>query len=280
MADFTSQNQGGANVAQVQTSGIPFFAADGTMLRIGFKADTMFFTIIPRVEEGGRYRWPKEAGHTAAFKANYAMALFKGVTERLLPDIAEKKDHPGHVVVALNRDSTSLCGFGFMGGNATFSIFQNVSANRTTNEIYTFVFDSSPVIDKYNPLTGEYEVSEIQGALYCVLEALNVFAHTAIGSVGHTVKNVTNYNFSQLMSHLQAISSKLGATPAPYGPYNGAYGSGNRQGPSFGGGTSMEPDGQNAGASWAPASQASHDVGHITPPDIQQVSSLDNLMAG
>ena len=73
----------------VSTNSIAIFAQDSTMLRLGFKNDLMFLTIIPRVEDpnGGKARWPKEMGHTVSFRAHQAYALYEGFKQTILPDI-------------------------------------------------------------------------------------------------------------------------------------------------------------------------------------------------
>lgn len=274
-----AMNTDGALVASVNTNSLPLFAADGTMLRIAFKNDTMFLTIIPKVPDpnGGKPRWPKELGHTANIRPNVAAALYEGFKEKMLPDVEAKRDHEGYLVVATNREATNLCGFTYVGGQAIFSIFNNVGADRTCNEIYSFVFDPTVVIDKYNSATGAYEVCELQGQLFVLLHALCTWYELSSNVVGHNVKNASAWANDRLISYLTAIATKLGAVPAQYGSYRGSSGSYANDGPNF-----NAQSGSNDGVSWQTGAAAEASVGHTSPSavNVQQVSSLDALMGG
>jgi hypothetical protein len=305
MADYNQNSMGGrAAITEVNTNSIALFAPDSTMLRIAFKGDAMFFTIIPRVADpnGGRPRWPKEMGRTASFRAQQASALYQGFMKKLLPDIEQKIDHPGYCVIPLNRDASNLCGFSYAGGQACFTIFNGVSADRTCSDSYSFVCDTTPAIDKYNPNTGTYEVVEIQSQLYVIIEALHCFSLHAANPVGHNVKNAAAWSNDMMQSYLRAIATRLGATPGQYGQYRGAdgYNGGYNGGASyggFGGGSSNPPfvpaasdayagqpalnvpTGGNENVTWSTGFAEQANVGaNAVPQQIEQVSSLDSLM--
>lgn len=296
MADMNMQGSVGGTVSEVNTNSIAMFAADGTMLRVGFRGDTMFLTIIPRVSDpnGGRPRWPKEMGHTASMRPQHAMALYDGFMKRILPDIDRKQDHVGFCVVPLNRDATNLCGFSYAGGHATFTIFNGVSADRTCSDQYSFMFDPTPMIDSYNPNTGNYEIAEVQGQLFVIVEGLRSFGECSVNAVGHEVRNANSWNSDMIISHLRSIATKLGVTAGQYGRYRGAGGYGGYG--YTGGNTPFVADeqpsssynqaplnvpsqlGSNDNVTWSAGFSEAANVGHTGVPDVQQVSSLDSLM--
>ena len=298
MADYNQNMNGGSGVVEVSTNSIALFAADSTMLRIGFRGDMMFFTIIPKVADpnGGKPRWPKELGHTASFRPQTALALYDGFQKKILPDIAAGVDHPGYCVVPLNREASNLCGFSWAGGHACFTIFNGVREDRTCGDQYTFMFDPVTLIDTYNPNTGTYTVVESQAQLYVIIEALRMFGMCSTGSIGHSVKNATSWNSDMIQSHLRSIATKLGATPGEYGRYRGYNGNGGNYGnaPFAMDAPAAQPIGSsnynqtplavpaaigaNDTVAWGNAIQ---DSGNIGPgvPDVHQVSNLESLMA-
>lgn len=294
MADMNQM--GGTGVIEVNTNSIALFSADSTMLRIGFRGDTMFFTIIPKVADpnGGRPRWPKELGHTASFRPQVALALYDGFQRKILPDIEANRDHPGYCVVPMNREASNLCGFSYAGGHACFTIFNNVNADRTCSDQYTFMCDPTTLIDTYNPNTGAYEVVESQAQLYILVEALHVFGSFASNAIGHGTKNALSWNNDMVQSYLRSIATKLGATPGQFGRYRGAasgagfaggtpWGGADEPASSFGGQSPLNvPDalgGANDNVTWATGIAESGNVGHVGIPNVQQVSSLEGLMA-
>jgi len=229
---------------EVNTSGLAVFSADSTMLRIGFAGDSMFLTIIPRVQDpnGGRPRWPRELGHTASFKAHLARALYDGFMKKILPDIEAGKDHIGHVVVPLNREGTNLAGFSYVGGRAVFTIFMNTAADKVCSEQYSFMFEQTAMIDEYNPNTGSYTVFPAEGQLFVVVEALRSFSEAMTAAAGHGNKRASAWITDMTASYVRGIAQKLnvnamqfgsfrGSGPdSGYGGYGGGYGGG------FGGG--------------------------------------------
>lgn len=209
MPNYAANNDNG--LLSVNTNSIAIFAQDSTMLRIAFKNDLMFLTIIPKVEDpsGGKARWPKEMGHTVSFRAPQAYALYEGFKQTILPDIDAKKDHPGYCVVPLNRESSTLCGFAYAGGHAVFTIFMSVGVDRTCSEAYSYMFDPTMVIDTYNPATGAYTTIEVQAQLFIIVEALRVFGEFGANFVGHSAKNAMGWNTNQIITYLKAIAAKM-----------------------------------------------------------------------
>lgn len=299
MADYNNPN--GTSVNSVNTNSIAIFGADGTMLRLGFKNDMMFLSIIPKIMDPntGKPKWPREMSKHAALRPAQAAALYNGFMQKLLPDIESKTDHMGYVAVSLNLSGTTLCGFGYVGGMATFSIFNNVSADRTCNEVSTYTFEATPIINAYNPNTGTFEVDDTQAQLFIIVWALRNFAEMCSNYTGHGAKMAMTYNLDMIMSNLQSMCVKLGVTPSAYGSYRGQYnGYGNGFTNNFaapqGGYTNDGPDpsatagqaplmqpspiGENATTSWGTGYTESATVGHNAVTAVQQVSSLEELM--
>lgn len=298
MPDYSNMN-GGASANSVNTNTIALFAEDGTMLRFAYRNETMFLSIIPRVSDPstGRQRWPREMGHSIALRPQQAAALWKAFESCILPDIENGTDHIGYVVVPLNREATSLCGFSYTAGKCCFSIFNNVSVDRTCNEVYTYMFDTTATINEYNPNTGTYSIKEIQSQLFVVIWAIKVFAEFSANFVGHGAKNATAFNHDMLMSHLSAICTKLGVTPGGYGSYRGSYGNQNPQGGYSNDGPSMTsaqprlmspmtnpisapmPGSENDGVSWASGMTDASMVGHTAMTPVEQVSQLSDMIS-
>lgn len=272
----------------VSTNSIAIFAQDSTMLRLGFKNDLMFLTIIPRVEDpsGGKARWPKEMGHTVSFRAHQAYALYEGFKQTILPDIQEKKDHVGYCVVPLNRESSTLCGFSYAGGRAVFSIFMSVGMDRTCSETYSFMFEPTSVIDTYNPTTGAYSTIEVQAQLFIIVEALRVFGEFGGNFVGHSAKNAMGWNTNQIISYLKAIATKMNVDiPNTYsfsGNGNG-YAPVNHF-PAVSSAVAAQPtlnsanDVNMSAVNWSSSAQAEA-ASNIAPiPQVEAVTSLDSLI--
>lgn len=296
----TGMGTGGASVNAVSTNGaIALFAADSTMLRISFRNDTMFINIIPRVNDPttGKGKWPREMAHIASLRPQHAAALWNGFKQAILPDIEKGQDHLGYVAVPLNRDGTTLVGFSYVGKKICFSIFNNVNTERTCSEVSSFICDVTPVINDYNPNTGAYSILEIQSQAYVLTYAIKTFAELASNWVGHGAKYATSYNNDMLMSHLQAIVTKLGVTPMGFGAYRGSnggsfnrFGGGGMPGPMGGysndgpSATSNQlqlmqpPAPSNDGVAWNNAEVEASTVGHTAITPVQQVSQLSDLM--
>lgn len=259
----------GANIQNVSSSSIVLFAAEGTMLRVGFQNEILFLSIVPKViDESGRARWPKEMGQYANIRPQQAAALYNGICKKIIPCIAAKEDYDGYGAVPLNRDCTTLAAFGYRDNTVTFDIFKNVNADRTCKDHYHFSFDKVACIDHYNPQTGMYEVYESQGQFYVIMELLNMVALHMSGTIGHSAKNAQSFNTNQIISHVRAIANKVGAVPTSYGNYSGDYGSGYRSG--------ME--GETGATKWQSGATESYTTQQTRPPEVQQLSNLDGLM--
>lgn len=248
------------NVNNVNSNGIALFSAEGNMLRVGFKNDLLILTVVPKVMEEGRARWPKEFGKSAMLRPHVCASLYKTATEALVPAIAARTDLPGYVVVPTNRDLTNLAGFGYKDGRATFNIFMGIDASRKCGDVTTFNFDTTPVITNYDPTTGHYEMVEAQGQLYVILWLLEACSKLLSGAPGQSAKMANNFNTNQMISYLRAIATKLGATPSQYGNFNGY---------------------KDDGSSNEPMSWGGAENGQTMPSmntDVQQLSSLESLM--
>lgn len=295
MAEFNNSNYGnGSSVNSVSTNSIAMFAADSTMLRIAFRNDTMFLTITPRTTDPttGKQRWPRDLGRTASLRPHQAAALWKAFEKAILPDIEAKVDHMGYAVVPLNRDNSSLCGFSYAGGRVCFSIFNNVSSDRTCGDITTFMFDTTPAINEYNPNTGNYSILEIQSQAYVAVMAIKSFADMCANYAGHGAKSAMSYNYDMLMGYLQSLIIKMGVTPSLFGSYRGMSANNNpmggysNDGPSIGtsatGGQAhlMQPPqgGLGTGVTWNSSMNDSASLGHVNQSPAQQVSQLSELI--
>lgn len=289
MPDFgNNQNVGG--FANVNTNSIALFGADSTMLRISFSNDMMFFNIIPKVIDPttGKNKWPKEMQHTAVFRPQIAAALYRGFMQCILPDIEAKKDHVGFCTVPLNFAATTLCGFGYLNGQASFSIFSDVNADRTCGNQATFTFEPNLVIDEYNATMGTYKTVEVQSQLYVIVEALRTFAALASNYVGHGAKNANSYTMNTIRNYIQGIATKLGVT-VQNSNYAGAptsrFGAGVDDGES---GFNQQPQlaipnplgGANDGVSWSSGAADAATVGHADVPSspVEAVSSLESIL--
>lgn len=216
MTMYENQNQqtNDQNAFAVNSNSIAFFSPDGTMLKFSFKNDRIIVTITPRVEDvaGGRPRWPRELGHSAIMQPATAATLYHLFMEKMSQEIIDGKDHDGYLAVGLNRDFTALCGIGWKDNTAEFIICQNVNPDRTSSGVAKFTFQKQMAIDNYDPVTGQYTVKEIQGQFLLFIETLRAFESAVGGSDAHMVKNLTNYNFNQIMAHLKALALKMGVT--------------------------------------------------------------------
>lgn len=231
---YENQNPGATNdqnAFAVNSNSIAMFSADGTMLRFSFKNDRLILTIIPRVEDpaGGRPRWPRELGKSAILQPVQASALYNLFMEKMSQEIIEGKDHDGYLAVGLNRDFTSLVGIGWKNGNGELIICQNVNADRTCSTVSRYPFQKQMAIDNYDPTSGQYTVKEIDAQFLLFVETLRAFNGAVGGSDAHMVKNLTNYNFNQIMNHLKALALKMGVTVQntpmyQYGNHGGATG--------------------------------------------------------
>lgn len=288
MPDYQSNNQQQRQSTEVNTNGIVLFSADSTMLRLGYRGETMFISIIPKVNDpnGGRARWPRELSHAASLRPHQALSLYEGFKQKLLPDIAEKKDHPGSVVVPLNREASNLCGFSYAGERACFNIFNNVGPDRTCSESFSFIFEPTLMIDDYNPNTGAYTTFQVQGQLFVVAEALRLFGEYGTSAPGHGVRHASTWTNDMMMSYLRAVAAKVNAVPAQYGSYTPRTGNGDGfdrfgEGSSAGNAPLAGPGSGTVGdVTWGSAAEEAANVGHGAVTQVQQLSSLDDLMAG
>lgn len=265
MADQTN-----SNVNSVNSNSIALFSAEGNMLRIAYKNEMMLVTIIPKVMEDGRARWPKDLGRTAMLRPQACAALYQRIVSQVLPAIAQGTDLPGYVAVPTNRDNTNLCGVGYANGRVTFNIFMSVDNARRCTDVSSYIFDVTPVIFDYDPGTGKYDMAESNGQFYVFMHALDMCAKVMSGAVGQNCKMTTNFYISQIIAYLRALATKLGVTPEQYGSFSGPR----DDGPSFNGGSS---GGSSGAASWSMGAQ---DSGANGPMSVEQLSSLESLMGG
>lgn len=276
-------------ILKVNTNSIALFAPDSTMLRVSFSNDSMFLSIIPKVDDpaGGRARWPKELGHSVGFRPAQAMALYKGFMQTIAPDIEAKRDHAGYCVVPLNMAASTLCGFSWAGGHAVFSIFNGVGVDRTCSEISNFMFEPTQMIDTYNPATGAYTVIEVQAQLFVIVEALRVFGEMGANFVGHGAKNAMGWSMNRILDYLKAMADKMNVQlPNSYSFSGNNFGGGMSNFPTAGASAAMsqQPSLNNAGdvnmnaVNWSSASQVEAEKNSAGAPQVEQVSSLDALI--
>lgn len=273
-----NMNQNNGNTISVNTSSIALFAADGTMLRFSFKNDRIIFTIIPKVtdEMTGKQKWPKELGHSALLPPATASALYNGIMNHLFEDIKNGTDHDGFFTVPLNRDCTALIGLSWVNKTATLGIFNNVNADRTCNNVYTFQFQVTTAIDNYDPKSGNFTVKEIQGQLLLFIETLKAFDDAVGAANAHTVKHVSHFNYNQIMNYLKSIAIKIGAN-IDFGGYGNNYGDGGSRNAFTGGGSNAS--GANDAVNYTTGYQEAATNGH-TPvgPEIETITSLEDMM--
>ena len=271
-----NMNQNNGNTISVNTSSIALFAADGTMLRFSFKNDRIIFTIIPKVtdEMTGKQKWPKELGHSALLPPATASALYNGIMNHLFEDIKNGTDHDGFFTVPLNIDCTALIGLSWVNKTATLGIFNNVNADRTCNNVYTFQFQVTTAIDNYDPKSGNFTVKEIQGQLLLFIETLKAFDDAVGAASAHTVKHVTHFNYNQIVNYLKSIAIKIGAN-IDFGGY-GNYGDGSRNAFT---GSGTNNSGSNDAVNYTTGYQEAATNGH-TPvgPEIETITSLEDMM--
>lgn len=268
MSDANQNN--GSNVVSVNTNSIAMFANDGTMLKFSFKNDRIIFTITPRVvdESTGRQKWPKELGHSAILPPTTAAAFYNAIMLNLYDEIRENRDHNGFLTVPLNRDCTALIGLSWVNNTATLAIFNNVNPDRTCTNIHTFQFQITTSIDNYDPQSGNFTVKEVQGQLYLFIETLAAFDNVIGGACAHSVKNISNYNYNQIMNHLKAIAIKVGASIQTN--YTSQYGNGN---------TNTSSSGGNETVNYTTGYQESAMADHIPQTEVETIGSLQDMLA-
>lgn len=265
------------NINNVNSNSIALFSPEGHMLRVSYRNEQIIFTIIPKVMEDGRARWPKDLGKTVMLRPHQCAALFRAAVKTMLPAIEAREDMNGYVAIPSNRESTNLVGFGYKAGRATFNIFLGVNNSRQCSEISSYVCDTTPIIIGYDPASGHYEMDEAQSQLHVILTALDMNSKVMSGAVGQSCKMTTNFNTNQMIAYLRALATKLGVTPSQYGNFQGPRDDGS----GFGGNSGSSPwsDGGSTGAtSWSMGGQEANNIGHTSPHEVQQLSSLESLM--
>lgn len=266
MSDVNQNN--GSNVISVSTNSIAMFANDGTMLKFSFKNDRIIFTITPRIvdESTGKQKWPKDLGHSAILPPTTAATFYNAIMSNLYDEIREGRDHKGFLTVPLNRDCTALIGLSWVNNVATLAIFNNVNADRTCTNIHTFQFQITTSIDNYDPQSGNFMVKEVQGQLYLFIEILAAFDEAIGGAYAHSVKNIQNYNYNQIMNHLKAIAIKIGASVQTN--YTSQYGN-----------ASAFSSGGNDTVNYTTGYQESAMTGHVPQTEVETISSLQDMLS-
>ena len=221
----------------VSTNGIMMFSGDMS-LKLSFLDDAISIAFIPAViNEDGSRRFPKENRVYAILKLEAVVAFLRKMDSFFIPKSVEMYEEylkdpnanipPIEMGVPTNAQYTTMVTLYFDKPKdgayvPQLRLHTDIDENRIPKKTMTYDFGVRPVFNKYDPATGEFELSKDQVQFYLFYETLWEFVKSATNASAHADRVVNSYTAKEQRNLVRQIAQKNGIAV-----FNNEYGNGN-----------------------------------------------------
>ena len=222
MADIIANNR---DRASISSSMFTLWDVNGTQLRISAMDNGIMLGLwVPYFEASGARKYPQEQRYIVTLTQKNCYVLEEVIFNHILPAYAEGKN----IIKGLYTNSarSSMIEIEVRDGQFFFIMHRNCDpTTRIAQNTFNFKFDAASMIEKYDRVSGEIEMTTIQADFYIFAKAIQGYNNMAAGTIsGHGNKMISNYRNQQFMDYIRAIATAVHAQlPAPSYQYRGGY---------------------------------------------------------
>lgn len=219
MPDFSgnntqNQNNGNQRQFQVTTNMLSMFDDQSVQLRlIGLDNALSIAFWLPVPNEGGKNSYPQDHRFSVILPPERVAALCYLLDNDIVPAFNAGKNISRGIFTT--RANTTMLQISIEEGEIFLYLHRNINENRIPGDTMRFHFNSFMVLDKYDPRTGDYDVSSIQAAFYLFYQTVKMYTMDGCsGSSTHAYRHINRYNTDKIFRYLEAIATKLAVTVA------------------------------------------------------------------
>lgn len=204
---MSTQNTNGK--IQLSTNSLTFFDESGVMLRCSFLDEAISIQMcIPTIENEKR-TYPKETRENLLLTKDRVSALHDLIYNKVLPAIDGKTNYNGGVFTSIKKDN--IFEITTQNGEVFATFHKDIDGNRHPKNSIVFKFGLTPVIERFNPSSGDFEINEIHAQFALFVKMLDAFTSIAVNnSVAHSIRNSNKFVTDKILSQLFEIGTKLG----------------------------------------------------------------------
>lgn len=193
------------------TNSIDMYSGD-VRLALYFYDKAIQIRLTNAVTIDGKRRFPKDSALGIMLTADRVAAFTEIMINGLLPAISEGKTFERTLPV--NQDGSSMIKIELdETGNVFFMIFVGIDADRRPKNGVRYMFTNTIPLGKYDEKTGEYEVGDpIRAQLAMFVKAFESFNFNVSAAAQHFQKYDSRFESTRILSMLESMASKLGAS--------------------------------------------------------------------
>ena len=232
MSDFNQQaSNGGQNnnsftKVSISTNSLSLFDENGSIMKFGFLNETLSIGFMPQIMSDGKRSYPVEARVNFIVNAERVAALHDVIImEKVLSAISEGHNYNGGIF--LDNKKNRVFEIRVQNGEVFAVYYIDIDADRKPKRTITFKFAKAPIIEKYNPDSGEFELHEAHAQFFLFVKLLSGFLECVSGITAHSHKYTNNYQNNKISRMLEDLCVKMGIniTPNKSLPFNNFNGS-------------------------------------------------------
>jgi hypothetical protein len=206
----------------ITTNSLALFDESGTMLKLGFLNENVTIMMCsPVISNEGKKTYPQEARVNFLINADRVGALHDVIMDKVLSAIAENRNYNGGVF--LDQKKNRVFDIRVQDGDVYAVYYIDIDADRRPKRTVVFKFNKAPIIEKYSPESGEFELREAHSQFFVFVKALSGFLECISGINAHAYKYTNMYQNNRISKMLEEVCVKLGIniTPNRTMPFNG-----------------------------------------------------------
>ena len=210
-----SNGQNTFNKINVSTNSLTLFDENGTMFKLGFLNETLSVMLCaPVVSPEGKRTYPTEARVNFIITADRVASLHNNIImEKVLDAVAENRNYNGGIFLDVKKNR--VFEIRVQDGEVYAIYYIDIDAERHPKRTIVYKFSKSPIIEKYNPESGDFEMPEAHSQFYLFTKTLDGFLECINGINTHSHRYTNKYVTDKVFKMLEDISIKLGITITP-----------------------------------------------------------------
>ena len=230
MSEFYQNNNNGNNnnnQISVSTSMMSIWdSVTGNQLKLSLLNNGLGIAIwMPFIDPGsGSRRYPTENRHNIVVNTKGCIGIEKVINDIIIP--AYERGNDAHAGVFTNNNNTNMLEIEVRDGNFFILIHRGIDpVSKIPKDTIRFKFESTHVIDNYDPVNGNLEVTPIQADFFVFAKAIYAF-NSLVGGYysAHGTSMASAQTNTRFMEYLRSIAEAVHAQlPAPNYQQNGGY---------------------------------------------------------
>jgi hypothetical protein len=232
MSNFNQpSNNGGQNTnnftkVSISTNSLSLFDENGSIMKFGFLNETLTVGVLPQITSEGKKTYPTDARVNYVITAERVASLYDNIImEKVLAAISEGRNYNGGIF--LDNKKNRVFEIRVQDGEVYAVYYIDIDADRRPKRTITFKFTKAPIIEKYNPESGEFELHEAHSQFFVFVKMLSGFLECISGVTAHAHKFTNNYQNNKVTKMLEDLCVKMGINitsprTTPFNNFNGS----------------------------------------------------------